>query len=187
MSTPSNALPAILPAMESGTLKTLLDEDKAVLIDVREDMEFAREHVAGARHVPLSRFDTAEFPADSGKIAVFCCASGNRTTANAERLTAAGLNDVRQLEGGLAAWKAAGLPVILNRKAPIDLMRQVQIGAGSLVLAGVALAVLVSPWFMALSAFVGAGLAVAGITGYCGMARMLALMPWNRMPPPQAA
>jgi hypothetical protein len=56
----------------------------------------------------------------------------------------------------------------------------VQIGAGGLVLLGVVLAVLISPWFMALSAFVGAGLVMAGITGFCGMARLLAHMPWNR-------
>ncbi len=59
-------------------------------------------------------------------------------------------------------------------------MRQVQIAAGSLVLLGVILAVLVSPWFVALSAFVGAGLVMAGVTGFCGMANLLAHMPWNR-------
>ena len=85
-----------------------------------------------------------------------------------------------QLEGGLQAWKRAGLPVIADRKAPLPIMRQVQIVAGSLVLLGIVLAVLVSPWFMALSAFVGAGLIVAGITGFCGMANLLLHMPWNR-------
>lgn len=175
-----NTATNVLPAIDTATLKTLLDEDKAVLIDVREDMEYAREHIAGARHVPLSRFDAAEFPTDSGKIAVFCCASGNRTTANADRLTAVGLKDVRQLAGGLSAWKAAGLPVMLNRKAPIDIIRQVQIGAGSMIIAGAVFAALVSPWFIALSGFVGAGLLVAGITGKCGLARVLTLMPWNR-------
>lgn len=176
MKTPSNALPAI----DTGALKTLLDEDKAVLIDVREDMEYAREHIAGARHFPLSRFDPAEFAGDSGKIAVFCCASGNRTTANADRLAATGLNDVRQLSGGIAAWKAAGLPIVLNRKAPIDILRQVQIGAGSMIVAGAVLGAFVSPWFIALSGFVGVGLLSAGITGKCGMAEVLTLMPWNR-------
>ena len=70
--------------------------------------------------------------------------------------------------------------MIADRKAPLPIMRQVQIAAGSLVLLGIVLAVLVSPWFMALSAFVGAGLIVAGITGFCGMANLLLHMPWNR-------
>jgi rhodanese-related sulfurtransferase len=70
--------------------------------------------------------------------------------------------------------------VIADRKAPLPIMRQVQIAAGSLVLLGLVLAVLVSPWFMALSAFVGAGLIVAGISGFCGMANLLLHMPWNR-------
>jgi Protein of unknown function (DUF2892) len=73
-----------------------------------------------------------------------------------------------------------GLFHMFNRKAPLPIMRQVQIAAGSLVLLGIRLAVLASPWFMALSAFVGAGLIVAGITGVCGMASLLRHMPWNR-------
>ena len=58
-------------------------------------------------------------------------------------------------------------------------MRQVQIGAGSLVLIGVVLGALVLPGFYALSGVVGAGLLIAGVTGFCGMARVLGVMPWN--------
>ena len=84
------------------------------------------------------------------------------------------------LEGGLDAWKKAGLPVSLDRSQPIDIMRQVQIAAGSLVLLGVVLGAFVSPNFYALSGFVGAGLTFAGISGFCGMARVLGAMPWNQ-------
>jgi len=84
------------------------------------------------------------------------------------------------LAGGVDGWAAAGLPLVENRKAPLELMRQVQIVAGSLVLAGVILGFLVHPGFFGLSAFVGAGLTFAGATGFCGMARLLALAPWNR-------
>ena len=84
------------------------------------------------------------------------------------------------LEGGVDAWAAAGLPIAEDRMQPIELMRQVQIAAGGLVLAGVALGLLVHPAYFGLSAFVGAGLAFAGLTGFCGMARLLALAPWNR-------
>ncbi len=84
------------------------------------------------------------------------------------------------LEGGLDAWKAHGLPIQADRFQPIELMRQVQMTAGGLILIGAALGLLVHPAFWGLAAFVGAGLFFAGATGFCGMARLLALMPWNR-------
>ena len=59
-------------------------------------------------------------------------------------------------------------------------MRQVQLGAGGLVLLGIVLAATVSPWFLLVTGFVGGGLLLAGATGFCGMARVLAYMPWNR-------
>lgn len=91
------------------------------------------------------------------------------------------------LEGGLEAWRKAGLPLHLDRKQPLPLMRQVQIGAGSLVLVGVLLGYLASPWFFLLAGFVGAGLLQAGVTGWCGMANLLQLMPWNRPDRPAPA
>jgi rhodanese-related sulfurtransferase len=153
----------------------------AVLIDIREADEHAREHIPGARHHALSRIDV-QSPAQAGDdVLVFHCRSGARTKGNAARLAAAsGGCETYILEGGIEAWKKAGLPVNLDRKQPIEIMRQVQIGAGSLVLIGAGLGTFVNPWFYALSAFVGAGLLFAGLTGFCGMANMLALMPWNR-------
>jgi rhodanese-related sulfurtransferase len=166
-----------LPTIDVARARRLLDQG-AVLVDVREADEHAREHVPGARHNSLSRLATVEAPA--GKAVIFHCRSGARTAANAPRLAAATQCEAYLLEGGLEAWKKAGLPVSLDRRQPIEIMRQVQIVAGSLVLLGVMLGVWVAPAFLGLSAFVGAGLAFAGISGWCGMARLLALMPWNR-------
>jgi hypothetical protein len=84
------------------------------------------------------------------------------------------------LDGGLDSWKKAGLATKADRKAPLEIMRQVQITAGSIVVAGAVLAATVSPAFIWLSAFIGAGLVFAGSTGWCGMAKLLAVMPWNR-------
>jgi len=171
-----------LRPIKAAAVKTLLDRGDAVLIDVREPDEHARERIEGARLAPLSRFDPVSFAGERerGRIGVFHCNSGNRTAQAADRLLSAEFAEAYQLEGGIQGWKRAGLPVIADRKAPLPIMRQVQIAAGSLVLLGIVLAVLVSPWFMALSAFVGAGLIVAGITGFCGMANLLLHMPWNR-------
>ncbi len=162
------------------TLKRWIDEDKALLIDIRDSDEYAREHIPGSRLVPLSGFDRADFPRDHDKIAVFHCNTGTRTCQAAPQILGAGFQEVYHLEGGLNAWKAAGLPVDLNRKAPISIMRQVQITAGSMVVLGIVLSLLVSPWFMALSAFVGSGLVFAGVSNTCAMATILGFMPWNR-------
>ena len=153
----------------------------AVLIDIREADEHARERIPGARHHALSRIDARTSIGAGDQVLVFHCRSGARTRGNAARLAAAApACETYILDGGLDAWKNAGLPITLDRSQPIDIMRQVQIGAGSLVLIGMILGTLVAPGFYAISAFVGAGLLVAGATGSCGMARILALMPWNR-------
>jgi rhodanese-related sulfurtransferase len=153
----------------------------AVLVDIREADEHAREHIPGARHHALSRINQ-DPPIHAGDdVVIFHCRSGARTQANAARLAAAAPRcESYILEGGFDAWKKAGLPVALDRSQPIDIMRQVQIVAGGLVLAGVVLGALAAPAFYALSGFVGAGLLFAGISGFCGMARLLAVMPWNR-------
>lgn len=157
--------------------RRLLDQG-AVLVDIREVDEHARERVPGARHNPLSRLAPVAAPA--GKAVIFHCRSGARTASNAARLAGAAAGEAYILEGGLDAWKKAGQPVDVDRGQPLEIMRQVQIVAGSLVLLGVVLGVWVAPAFLGLSAFVGAGLAFAGISGWCGMARLLAVMPWNR-------
>jgi len=158
--------------------KRLVD-DGALLVDVREPDEHARERIRGARLVPLSRL-RAPMVQQEGQPLVFHCRSGSRTAAAVEQLAAATGGDGYMLRGGIAAWKAAGLPVLRDRRKPIEMMRQVQIVAGSLVLIGVGLGATVDPKFYALSGFVGAGLVFAGATGTCGMARLLALAPWNK-------
>lgn len=172
----------------SATLISLKPEDVAarlkgggaVLVDIREADEFARRHVKGALSRPLSDFEAAHLTIEPGRDVVFTCRSGMRTAANCDRLAARVDGPAYVLEGGVDGWARAGLPVQEDRKAPLEIMRQVQIAAGSLVLLGVILGFSVHPAFFGLSAFVGAGLAFAGATGFCGMARLLALAPWNR-------
>ena len=68
-----------LNKIDPAKAKALLDSGRAVLIDIRESDEFAREHVTGAHHVPLSGFNPADFSHDRDKVAIFHCASGART------------------------------------------------------------------------------------------------------------
>lgn len=169
-----------LPPREA---QKLLESGKAILIDIREAEEFAREHIRGARHVPLSALDRHDFDREraDGKAAIFQCQSGRRTEINRERLVALGFQQAYVIEGGLNAWRAAGLPSHVDRKQPMELQRQVQIAAGSLVLTGVVLGFSVSPLFFLLSGGVGAGLVFAGMSGSCLMGQILAQMPWNRV------
>jgi rhodanese-related sulfurtransferase len=169
-----------LQAITPEQAKALLDAG-AVLVDVREADEHARSRVPGARHVPLSRIDDVRLDA-GGRPVIFHCRRGARTGANAPRLAAKAGDacETYVVAGGLEAWKRAGLPVAEDRSQPLEIQRQVQIGAGSLALVGTVLGVTVSPWFLAVPAFVGAGLTFAGLTGFCGMARLLVYMPWNK-------
>ena len=166
-----------LPTIDAVRAKRLID-DGAVLVDVREADERVREHVPGTRHHALSRLSTIDTA--GAKVVIFHCRSGARTAANASRLAGAAGCDAYVLEGGIDAWKKAGLPVATDTRQPIEIMRQVQITAGSLVVVGVVLGFWIAPAFFGLSAFVGAGLVFAGVSGWCGMAELLGLMPWNR-------
>jgi rhodanese-related sulfurtransferase len=151
-----------------------------MVIDVREDYEHAEERIDGAVLRPLSSFDADTIRRDAGsKRVVFHCRSGKRSLDAAERYRHNG-EATFHLAGGIEGWKSAGKPVVRPAKAGLPIMRQVQITAGAMVAAGVALGVTVSPWFLAISGFVGCGLMFAGISGWCGMAKLLAVMPWNK-------
>lgn len=149
------------------------------LIDVRTPAEFREVHVEFARNVPLDQLTPQTFEKVAGGQPLYLiCKAGGRGKQACQRLAAAGLN-VCNVEGGTEAWVAAGLPVIRGKKT-ISLERQVRIVAGMIVLASAILAITVHPYFAGLSAFVGAGLAFSGVTDTCGMALVLARMPWNQ-------
>jgi hypothetical protein len=99
---------------------------------------------------------------------------------NAGRLACATDVEAYILEGGIDAWKKAGMPVEQNRSQPIEIMRQVQIVVGFVSAVGAALALAVHPWFALISLLTGGGLLFAGLTGFCGLALVLAKMPWNK-------
>ncbi|AUI67190.1 hypothetical protein C5N92_06380 [Glaesserella australis] len=159
-------------------------KDGAILIDIRQVDEYRREHIEQAHLVPLDQLKSSGLPEQFAQTQtlIFHCKSGMRTknaTPLFEQFAQTG-KQIFILEGGIDGWKKAGLSTRLDKKQPLELMRQVQIAAGSLTLLGVILGSTVSSGFYLLSAFVGAGLIFAGVTGFCGMARLLAKMPWNK-------
>lgn len=94
--------------LDAVTVNQLLAQNDAILVDVRETHEFTREHIAGAQLMPLSRLDATHLPRD--RQLIVCCASGMRSQTAAYKLLQAGFIVLANLHGGLAAWKAAGLP-----------------------------------------------------------------------------
>lgn len=157
-------------------IRTLLaGSGRFQFIDVREFPEYASVHVPGVQLLPLAQLKDRMGELDPAMPVVVICKSGKRAEKAAQILDAHGFKQVTIVEGGTDAWVAAGLPVERSEKAPWALERQVRLSAGVLVLLGL----FIPPWPW-LSAFVGAGLVFAGITNTCGMAMLLARMPWNR-------
>lgn len=153
------------------------------LIDVRTPVEFQEVHVDFARNVPLDQLDPDNWATTNARREqplFVICRSGSRGRQACEKLQAAGITQVVNVEGGTQAWVAAGLTVARGR-AVISLERQVRIAAGALVLLGTGLGLAVHPLGFGLAAFVGAGLIFAGVTDTCGMGLLLARMPWNRV------
>ena len=167
------------PSISAHDLAEQLHSQRVAVIDVREPMEYASGHIAGSINVPLARLHLANLP--RGPL-VLVCQSGQRSSKGVQTLLQQGYSHpVSDLAGGLPSWQQAGLPVRALKNAPLPLMRQVQIAAGSLVLLGLILSNTVAPAWILLSWFVGAGLVFAGVSGFCGMARLLAVMPWNKV------
>lgn len=163
-------------------VQSLMGRDDVVLVDVREPFEHQAERIAGAVPIPLGQLDPEELcQQHPGKRIVFHCAGGKRSAKACRAMAGHTAEATQHLAGGIESWKQAGLPTVkLSRSCAIPVMRQVQIAAGSLVVLGLLLGWLVAEPFYLLSAFIGCGLVFAGVSGFCGMAKLLAAMPWNK-------
>jgi rhodanese-related sulfurtransferase len=155
----------------------------AELLDVRTPGEFAVAHVPGAKLVSLDDLDPAGFLKQCGaadRPVYVLCQSGGRARQAIEKFRRAGFENCVLVEGGTQAWMDAGLPVACSESKTLPLMRQVQITVGFVSAVGAALALAISPWFAVIPLLAGCGLLFAGLTGFCGLALLLAKMPWNR-------
>lgn len=164
--------------------KRLLAGETVAMIDVRTPVEFDEVHSPSAVNIPLDRISKKALAAagcmECGQPVYLLCRSGQRATKAAEKLLACGFSRPVVVTGGTLAWIEAGLPVTRGESKVISLERQVRIAAGALVFTGALLAWFVHPNFVWLAGFVGAGLVFAGVTDFCGMALLIAKMPWNR-------
>ncbi|HXC37767.1 MAG TPA: rhodanese-like domain-containing protein [Burkholderiales bacterium] len=99
------------------TLKAtlLINKENALVLDVREESEYAAGHIINAKNVPLARLSGSSDAADSvskrrDRPIVVCCASGNRSAAAVAALKKLGFPNAYSLAGGIGAWRQAGLP-----------------------------------------------------------------------------
>lgn len=158
-------------------LQKLWAEDKVLLIDVREKFEYQAVNISGAHLIPLATLDTSKLPKTDKPIVIHCKLGGRSTKACMELLEQDSSLNLASLDGGITAWEAAGYKV--NKAGKISINRQTQIVIGLLVFTGVLLGHTVNYNFYAIPAFMGLGLAFAGVSGCCGMAKLIAKMPWN--------
>jgi rhodanese-related sulfurtransferase len=108
--------PALGRRSGSASLDTLsatrLINDGALIVDVSEPDEFASGHLPNARNIPLAEFDKRVADLPSGKALLIVCASGQRSGKAVSQSRRAGRQQAFSLQGGLQAWRQAGLPVV---------------------------------------------------------------------------
>ncbi len=152
---------------------------RAFLLDVRGFDEFAAGHAEGATCVPLPDLErrAGELPTDRPVLVM--CQAGSRSALAAARLRALGMDNIRDVAGGLNAWRRAGLPTV-RQTGVIPLERQVRIAAGALVFGFSLAGFLADRRFFAGATLIGFLLTLTGALGICPMMSALRLLPWNR-------
>ncbi len=169
-----------IQTIDAATLKSWLEKGEAALIDVREPGEHAASSIPGAKLLPLSGISRQALSEFAGKKLVIHCQAGKRGGTACEKLLAEDpALEIYNLEGGIAAWIAAGNAVKTSGKCFLPLDRQVQLTVGLGLLLSVLLGYTIASGFFLLCAVFGAGLTFAGLTGHCGLAKLLAKAPWN--------
>ena len=169
--------------VDPSTVRDWLEgQDPVTVLDVRSPAEFDTARIPGSVNVPLNLIakHAGDLAARLDRQVVLVCQSGTRATQAQQRLAGAGAERLHILDGGIAAYTAAGGDVIRGR-ARWSLERQVRLVAGSLVLAGLALGLRI-PQARLLTGGVGTGLALSALTDSCTMGRILAALPYNRGP-----
>ncbi|HYE76745.1 MAG TPA: rhodanese-like domain-containing protein [bacterium] len=168
-------------ALSVSDLKARLDRGEDLqLVDVRSPSEYLAGHLPGALNIPMDRCEARLDDLHAGRPVVLICQSGMRATVTSN-LLAPHRPQALVLEGGTAAWRSAGLPVVVDSKTRWSLERQTRLGAGLLVLLG-AIGSFVWPPAIALAIFVGCGLTFAGATDICPMGLLVSRAPWNQAP-----
>ena len=110
--------PAVRRAGGSASVSTLqatllMNQQNALVLDVREAAEYEKGHVLAARNIPLGELEarSAELEKHKAKPVIVACDDGNRSGRAATALRKRGFEQVFTLSGGIGAWRQAGLPL----------------------------------------------------------------------------
>lgn len=109
---------AEIKTLDPKTLKLWLDKNEAILVDVREPLEYKEAHIEKAINIPLSQLSTKihQLPDLGEKKIVLQCKSGIRSMIGCQTLNKDGLQyDLWNLEGGIHAWSSFGFPTIIQK------------------------------------------------------------------------
>jgi rhodanese-related sulfurtransferase len=167
--------------IDAKTAKNWLESKQAVIVDVREPAENNSASIKDSHLIPVGKICKQNLPKLEGKKLIIHCQKGARGSNACQKLISEDSSlEIYNLEGGIEAWKNAGFEIKSSGKFFLSIDRQVQLIIGIFVLLGSVLGYLVNPVFFLLSAFFGLGLTFAGITGFCGLALLVAKMPWNK-------
>lgn len=166
--------------VSAAELQVWFSEGRVVrLLDVRSPAEYETAHIRGSVNIPADELD--EVIGDLRQVGaelVVVCHSGARAAKACDRLRIGGVDGLRRLQGGVAAWEQAGHPLHRGRQR-WSLERQVRLVAGGLVLSSI-LVSLRRPGARLVAGAIGAGLTFAAVSDTCAMGAMLTKLPYNR-------
>ena len=158
--------------------KKIMDSNEAVLIDVREPAEYRSMSIEGSELMPLTTFDGKQV-SKSQKVIVHC-QRGRRSEMAISRIEGFEAMDIYSMVGGIEAWKSEGYPVRQAQSQMISIDRQTQLVIGFFVSVFCLLAINFHINYLYGALFFGLGLVNAGLTGWCGLGKLMAKMPWNQ-------
>ena len=160
----------------------ILENEKAILIDVREPAEHRAEKIPHSQNIPLSKIHPSLFKEqiESNTKLIFHCKSGRRSMEACKKISKNSQADTYNIIGGIENWSKSGFEEEKSKTSVLPLDRQVQLVISTMILIGLVIYYFVTPWGLLLPLMAGLGLANAALTGWCGMAKLMAVMPWNQ-------
>lgn len=167
--------------IDAKTLKNWLDNDQAILIDVRQPAEHRSQNISHAKLIPLDQICKEKLPHIGNKKLVIHCQAGKRSLMACQKLLNENLGvEIYNLEGGINSWCSSGCDANVKSNNFLPLDRQVQLVIGILIVFSTLLGFFIDQNFLILTAIIGAGLIFAGLSGICMLANLIAKMPWNK-------
>ncbi len=167
--------------IDSATLKNWLDNNQVLLIDVREPAEYEANNIKGSQLISLANVSLKNLPEIGNKKLVLHCQAGKRSFNACQKLIAENEDlEIYNLEGGISAWIQQGYNFQSSKKFFLPIDRQVQVIIGSATFLTTIAGYFISSKFFIIPMVLGAGLIFAGLSGYCGLAILVAKMPWNK-------